>query len=155
LRADQLVYIGLRDIDPYEAYILNKLGIRAYAMDSVDKYGIAKIMEMTLDALDVNNKIHVSFDVDALDSKVAPSTGTAVYGGLSLREGIFIVESLSETKRVQGIDLVELNPSLGNAQDVKTSVSATMEILKTICGGHRRRGNFENIDESLVKIKTE
>lgn len=33
LRADQLVYIGLRDIDPYEAYILNKLGIRAYAMD--------------------------------------------------------------------------------------------------------------------------
>ncbi|KNC23483.1 hypothetical protein FF38_04775 [Lucilia cuprina] len=122
---------------------------------SVDKYGIAKIMEMTLDALDVKNKIHVSFDVDALDSKVAPSTGTAVYGGLSLREGIFIVESLSETKRVQGIDLVELNPSLGNAQEVKTSVSATMEILKTICGGYRRRGNFENIDESLVKIKTE
>lgn len=33
LAADQLVYIGLRDIDPYEAYILNKLGIRAFAMD--------------------------------------------------------------------------------------------------------------------------
>lgn len=110
-------------------------------------------MEMTLDALDVKNKIHVSFDVDALDSRVAPSTGTAVYGGLSLREGIFIVESLSETKRVQGIDLVELNPSLGTPQDVQISVSASMEILKTVCGGYRRRGTFENIDESLVKIK--
>lgn len=155
LRADQLVYIGLRDIDPYEAYILSKLGIRAYAMDSVDKYGIAKIMEMTLDALDVNNKIHVSFDIDALDRKIAPSTGTAVYGGLSLREGIFIVETLSETKRIQGIDLVELNPSLGSQQDVNNTVSATMEILKTVCGGYRRKGTFANIDESLVNIKRE
>ncbi|TMW49944.1 hypothetical protein DOY81_004983, partial [Sarcophaga bullata] len=120
---------------------------------SVDKYGIAKIMEMTLDALDVKNKIHVSFDIDALDSKVAPSTGTAVYGGLSMREGIFIVESLSETKRVQGVDLVELNPSLGSKQDVQHTVTATMEILKTICGGYRRKGTFENIDESRVNIK--
>lgn len=28
-----MVYIGLRDIDPYEAFILNKVGIRYYAMD--------------------------------------------------------------------------------------------------------------------------
>lgn len=129
--------------------------ISFHVLQSVDKYGIAKIMEMTLDALDVKNKIHVSFDVDALDSKVAPSTGTAVYGGLSLREGIFIVETLSETKRIQGIDLVELNPSLGSQQDVQTTVSATMEILKTICGGYRRKGTFDNIDESLVNIKSE
>jgi len=33
LPKDQLVYIGLRDIDPYEAFILNKVGIRYYAMD--------------------------------------------------------------------------------------------------------------------------
>lgn len=109
-------------------------------------------MEMTLDALDVKNKIHVSFDVDALDCKVAPSTGTAVFGGLSLREGIYIVEALSETKRVQGIDLVELNPLLGTPQDVQTTVSASLQILKTLCGGYRRKGNFNNIDESLVNI---
>ncbi|XP_061398305.1 arginase-1, partial [Musca vetustissima] len=151
LRADQLVYIGLRDIDPYEAYILNKLGIRAYAMDSIDKYGISKIMEMTLDSLDVKNKIHISFDIDALDSRIAPSTGTAVYGGLSLREGIYIVETLSETKRVQGFDLVEVNPSLGTPTDVATTLTASMEILKTACGGYRRCGTYHDIDENLLK----
>ncbi|XP_073832636.1 arginase [Musca autumnalis] len=151
LRADQLVYIGLRDIDPYEAYILNKLGIRAYAMDSIDRYGISKIMEMTLDALDVKNKIHISFDIDALDSRIAPSTGTAVYGGLSLREGIYIVETLSETKRVQGFDLVEVNPSLGTPADVNATLSVSMEILKTACGGYRRRGTYYDIDENLLK----
>ncbi|XP_075157136.1 arginase [Haematobia irritans] len=151
LRADQLVYIGLRDIDPYEAYILNKLGIRAFAMDSVDKYGISKIMEMTLDALDVNNKIHISFDIDALDTTIAPSTGTAVNGGLSLREGLYIVEALSKTKRVQGVDLVEVNPSLGSQNDVNITLSAAMEILKIVCGGYRRGGSYDNIDETIFK----
>ncbi|XP_005180026.2 arginase-1 [Musca domestica] len=151
LRADQLVYIGLRDIDPYEAYILNKLGIRAYAMDSIDKFGISKIMEMTLDALDVKNKIHISFDIDALDSRIAPSTGTAVYGGMSLREGIYVVETLCDTKRVQGFDLVEVNPSLGTQADVNNTLSASMEILKIACGGYRRRGTYEQVDGSLLK----
>lgn len=109
-------------------------------------------MEMTLDALNVNNKIHISYDVDALDSKVAPSTGTAVYGGLSLREGVYIVEALSETKRIQGIGLVELNPSLGTKQDQEQTISATMDILKTACGGYRRKGTYVNIDESLIKL---
>lgn len=108
-------------------------------------------MEMTLDALDPKNKIHLSFDIDALDSRVAPSTGTAVYGGLSLREGIYIVESLSETKRIQGIDLVEVNPSLGTQADVEATVSAAMEILKTVCGGYRRKGTYANIDKNLLK----
>lgn len=41
LAKDQLVYIGLRDIDPYEAFILNKFGIRYYAMDvsGIDTHG--------------------------------------------------------------------------------------------------------------------
>uniref|UniRef100_A0A1I8PF77 Arginase n=1 Tax=Stomoxys calcitrans TaxID=35570 RepID=A0A1I8PF77_STOCA len=151
LRADQLVFIGLRDVDPYEAYILKKLGIRAYAMDSVDKYGIAKIMEMTLDALDKNNKIHISFDIDALDSRIAPSTGTAVNGGLTLREGIYIVETLSETKRVEGVDMVEVNPSLGSQTDVEITLSAVLDILKSACGGHRRSGNHDHVDGSLLK----
>ncbi|XP_049310376.1 arginase-1 [Bactrocera dorsalis] len=150
LAADQLVYIGLRDIDPYEAYILNKLGIRAFAMDSVDKYGISKIIERTLDSLKPQNKIHVSFDIDALDKAVAPSTGTAVCAGLTLREGISVVEALRDTNRVQGIDLVELNPSLGNEQDVNTTIASSLEILKSICG-YKRSGNFANIKMDLFE----
>ncbi|XP_016998217.2 arginase-1 isoform X2 [Drosophila takahashii] len=149
LPKDQLVYIGLRDIDPYEAFILNKVGIRYYAMDTIDRVGVPKIIEMTLDALDPQNKIHVSFDIDALDSNVAPSTGTAVRGGLTLREGISIVEALRDTKRVQGVDLVEINPKLGSERDVRTTVESGLEILKSMFG-YRRSGKWSNIDTGIL-----
>ncbi|XP_037935343.1 arginase-1 [Teleopsis dalmanni] len=150
LPADQLIYIGLRDVDPYEAYILNKLGIRAYAMDSIDKYGIQKIIEMTLDGIKPQNKIHVSFDIDALDKAITPSTGTAVNGGLTLREGIALIEAFRDTKRIQGVDLVELNPLLGTEEDVKTTLNSTLEILKSFYG-YKRAGNFSNINTDLFK----
>jgi arginase len=80
LRPDRIVYIGLRDIDPPEKKILRTLGIKAFSMHEVDKYGIGKVMDMALDHVNPNRDrpIHLSFDVDALDPTVAPSTGESV-----------------------------------------------------------------------------
>lgn len=80
LRADRLVYIGLRDVDPGEKTILRENKIKAFSMHEVDKYGIGKVVEMALDHVNPNRDrpIHLSFDVDALDPSVAPSTGTPV-----------------------------------------------------------------------------
>jgi len=116
---------------------------------TIDRVGVPKIIEMTLDALNPQNKIHVSFDIDALDSNVAPSTGTAVRGGLTLREGISIVEALRDTKRVQGVDLVEINPKLGSERDVRTTVESGLEILKSMFG-YRRSGRWSNIDTGIL-----
>lgn len=69
------VYVGLRDIDLHEKAILREHGIKCFTMHEVDKYGIGKIMEMTLEHLHAGREgpIHLSFDVDALDPSVAPS----------------------------------------------------------------------------------
>lgn len=80
LKANRLVYIGLRDVDVEEKRILKEHNIKAFSMHDVDKYGIAKVVELALDAVNPNRDlpIHLSFDVDALDPSVAPSTGTPV-----------------------------------------------------------------------------
>ena len=80
LAASRLVYIGLRDVDSGEKKILKDHGIKAFSMHHVDKYGIGKVVEMALDHVNPNRDlpIHLSFDVDALDPTVAPSTGTPV-----------------------------------------------------------------------------
>lgn len=54
--------------------------IKCFSMFHVDKYGIGKVVEMALDHVnpDRNRPIHLSFDIDALDPSIAPSTGTAV-----------------------------------------------------------------------------
>jgi arginase family enzyme len=56
------------------------LDIKCFSMYHVDKFGIGKVVEMALDHVNPNRDrpIHLSFDVDALDPSVAPSTGTAV-----------------------------------------------------------------------------
>lgn len=80
LKPNKIVYIGLRDVDAGEKRILKENGIMAFSMHEVDKYGIGKVVELALDHVTPNRDfpIHLSFDVDALDPSVAPSTGTPV-----------------------------------------------------------------------------
>lgn len=96
LAPERLAYIGLRDIDAGEKAILRKHKIAAFSMHEVDRYGIGQVVEMALDRVNPQRSlpVHLSFDVDALDPTVAPSTGTPVRGGLTFREGHYICERL-------------------------------------------------------------
>jgi arginase len=76
------------------------------------RHGIGRVMEMALGHIGNDTPIHLSFDVDALDPMVAPSTGTPVRGGLTLREGDYIAECVHETGSLIAMDLVEVNPTL-------------------------------------------
>lgn len=69
-------------------------------------------MEMALGHIGSDTPIHLTMDVDALDPQWAPSTGTPVRGGLTLREGDYIAECVHETGSLTAMDLVEVNPSL-------------------------------------------
>ncbi|KAH8668956.1 arginase [Xylariales sp. PMI_506] len=112
LSVKKLVYIGLRDVDAGEKRILRENGIKAFSMFDIDRHGIGRVMEMALAHIGSDTPIHLSFDVDALDPQWAPSTGTPVRGGLTLREGDFICESVHQTGCLVAVDLVEVNPSL-------------------------------------------
>lgn len=107
-QANYSVYIGLRDLDEPEKKILRENKIKCFTMHDVDKYGIGKVMELALDYANPKRDlpIHLSFDVDALDPTVAPSTGTPVRGGLSFREGHYITEALAETGCLVSVDIM-------------------------------------------------
>ncbi|KAK3901868.1 hypothetical protein C8A05DRAFT_44586 [Staphylotrichum tortipilum] len=114
----KLVYIGLRDVDVGEKRILRENGVKAFSMFDIDRYGIGRVMEMALAHIGNDTPIHLSFDVDALDPMWAPSTGTPVRGGLTLREGDFICEYVHQTGSLVAVDLVEVNPSLAADNDL-------------------------------------
>lgn len=122
----KLVYIGLRDVDKGEKKILRDHRIKAFSMHDIDKHGIGRVVEMALAHIGTDTPIHLSFDVDALDPMWAPSTGTPVRGGLTLREGDYIAECVHETGQLVAMDLVEVNPSLevaGASETVRAGVS--------------------------------
>jgi arginase len=133
LSLKKLVYIGLRDVDKGEKKILKDHGIKAFTMNDIDRYGIGKVMDMALGWIGGDTPIHLSFDVDALDPMWAPSTGTPVRGGLTLREGDFIAECVHGTGCLVALDLVEVNPSL-EKDGVQDTVRAGCSIVRCALG---------------------
>lgn len=129
----KLVYIGLRDIDRGEKKILREHGIKAFSMHDIDRHGIGKVMDMALGWIGTDTPIHLSFDIDSLDPMFAPSTGTAVRGGLTLREGDFIAECVHETGSLIALDLVEVNPSL-EAQGASDTIRSGCSIVRCALG---------------------
>ena len=133
LSTQKLVYIGLRDVDRAEKLILRQHGIRAFSMHDIDAHGIGRVMEMALAHIGSDTPIHLSFDVDALDPQWAPSTGTPVRGGLTLREGDYICECVHATGQCVAMDLVEVNPSL-EAKGAEETVRAGCSLVRCALG---------------------
>jgi arginase len=112
LRPDQIVQIGIRDLDAEEKVALAQSGIRVFTMRDIDETGMATVVNAALEQLGDVEVIHVSLDIDALDPTVAPGVGTPVPGGLTYREAHLLLEMLADDGRVRSLDIVEVNPIL-------------------------------------------
>lgn len=130
--AKSLAYIGLRDVDPYEKLFIENLGIKVITIPDVDKYGIESCVEEALQAINPTGTrpLHVSFDIDALDPNYAPSTGTPVREGLTIRESLYIAEQVANSGCLRTLDLVEVNLSLGQPWEGEKTLLAAMDIIQ-------------------------
>jgi arginase len=134
LKPEDIVYIGLRDLDPFEKIQIKQLGIKAFTMYDIDRLGIGRVMEETASHLSGHSEIHLSYDIDALDPVFAPHTGTAVRGGLTFREGNFICEYLHNTGKMTSMELVEVNPMLHTHLDNKQTIDMALALLGSTMG---------------------
>lgn len=134
-----IAYIGLRDTDPGEYTITHELGILTFSMHEVDRYGISTVVERAIESINprLDRPIHLSYDIDSLDPLVSPSTGTTVYGGLSLREGLYIGEYVNKLGLLGALDLVEVNPKLKTKEDAQLTVQTALRITEACLGKHR------------------
>lgn len=56
-------------------------------------------------------KVYISFDIDGLDPKLCPGTGTPVPGGLEFEEALYLIKALVKSGReIIGFDLCEVAP---------------------------------------------
>ncbi|XP_054160904.1 arginase-1-like [Oppia nitens] len=148
--AQNIAYIGLRDLEPCELKILNDLGIRHFSMADIDRLGIYEVVARALAAVNprLDRRIHCSFDVDSVDPSQAPSTGTPVAGGLTLREAQVIGEEIGRTGRLAGLDFVELNPQIGSASDVRLTIDTSVSIILSFLGKSRLLTNRDQLSLS-------
>jgi arginase len=126
----QIIYIGLRSVDDGEKEIIKNLKIKAYYNTDVINLGIDKIMDEILGENLNDTQYHLSFDIDALDPKYAPSTGTTENYGLTLNQGNEIVSRLIKTNNLKSYDLVEFNPNIGSKDDVELTTDTCINLIE-------------------------
>jgi arginase len=129
VRPDNVVLIGLRDLDPGERERLTRSDVTIFTMRHVDEMGMAAVVRLALDKLAHLPSIHVSLDMDSLDPGLAPGVGTQVPGGLSYREAHLLMEILGDSGRANSLDVVEINPILdaGNqTADLAVELAASL-----------------------------
>lgn len=109
----RIAIVGARDLDTGEKVNLQNAGAMVMGMEQVDRYGMVAVMEKAIEHVsrDVDG-IWLSLDLDALDPQHAPGVGTPVPAGLTQRETHLACELIAETKKLIGMDLVEVNPIL-------------------------------------------
>jgi arginase len=103
LKFNNLIYTGIRDLDDFEKDVIKKHNIKVFSPSQVINF-IKKS----------NNKIHISFDVDALDPSHLDSTGTIAPNGLSPFDVRNIIMEALYNNKLIGLDVVEFNHELGN-----------------------------------------
>ena len=107
-----IVYLGLRDVDPPEERILLEQGIRAYRYQDILEQGLEHILSEIAAYLGGCDRVHLSFDLDVLDPKDVPSVSVPVEQGLKPKEGVRILQTLLATLPVASVDLAEYNAAL-------------------------------------------
>jgi arginase len=127
----KIAIIGARDVDSGEKANLQKAGAMVMGMEQIDRYGMVAAIEKAIERVshDVDG-IYLSFDMDSLDPEHAPGVGTPVPAGLTQREAHLACEMIAETKKLIGMDLVEVNPILDGQN--KTAVLAVEFALSAL-----------------------
>ena len=111
----RVIQIGTRALSKDEAkFSLEDKRVETwYARDilGIPKGGVSW-KDMLESIAEIDGPVWITFDIDGLDGKLVPSTGTPVPGGLSHWAAVEVIESIfsSPTVRVLGADVNEIAP---------------------------------------------
>ena len=108
----RVVIVGGRDYDPEELEFIKTYGVTLVgARDlALNPDAALKAMQQKL----AGSKVHVSFDIDALDPAFAPGTEIPSPGGLTTRQALEVLHGAALVSQFVGIDLVEVSPPFDN-----------------------------------------
>lgn len=100
-----LIQIAIRTMDAIEKTYMNEEKTY-FAHEMIDDIGWT---DTALDQMTQN--VFITFDLDAFDPSILPSTGTPEPGGLFWYETLSFLKQIFEEKNVVGFDIVELCPN--------------------------------------------
>lgn len=115
-QVEKLVQVGIRDYCEAEAQLVEKSKGRIktfYDRDIKHQQYEGKSWSKVCDDIikQLPDKIYLSFDIDGLDPKLCPNTGTPVSGGFETEEILLLIQKIVESKKtIIAFDINEIAP---------------------------------------------
>lgn len=115
-QVEKLVQVGIRDYCEAEAQLVERSKGRIktfYDRDIKHQQYEGRSWSKVCDDIikQLPDKIYVSFDIDGLDPKLCPNTGTPVSGGFETEEILFLIQKIVESKKtIIAFDINEIAP---------------------------------------------
>jgi agmatinase len=121
----RVVQVGIRALSPEEAEFIRNSGITTLYAHQIRAAGewISSILPK------LSHHVYVTFDVDAFDPPIMPSTGTPEPNGLFWPETMKLLRLIGEQKSIVGFDVVELAPTRGARHPDYTAAKLTYKLM--------------------------
>ena len=122
---------GARDIDETENQLLQENGVTVITMDEINRIGLDEAAAKAIETISTPTYKMLSFDIDAMDASLVPSTGTPVKDGFDER----IFKTISVFKTLDGFihaAFAELNPTIGTPEEVDKTYELYKRAIKSI-----------------------
>ena len=134
LKPEFLAHVGGRDLDAGERLRVQELGVRDnfFTMSDIDKRGMTVCVEEAIAiASRASGGYAVTFDIDMIDPRFAPGSGTLVRGGATYREAHLALEIIAEHGGMRSFEIVEVNPLLDQSN---ITVELACELIMSALG---------------------
>lgn len=129
LKKENIIYLGLRSVDPGEEKIIQENSIKAFYYKDIQRRGLKNVLKEISEEIKKHSNIHVSFDFDSMDPNVFPAVSTAVEGGFTKEDVKEIFSFLQNTSKIVAVDLVEYNKQK-DKDDI--SINFAIELLEKV-----------------------
>lgn len=130
----RIVQVGVRDFCEEEVEVMKRAAGRVVTFFDADiqqhQYE-GKSWASVCDAIikELPDLVYISFDIDGLDPKLCPNTGTPVAGGLEFQQAVYLLKKLVKAgKRIIGFDLNEVAPSGKDEWDANVGARMLFEL---------------------------
>ena len=145
-KTTNLIQVGIRSMDVSEKEFMNKEKVYFSSDTRNDQYWIEDAVSHMTD------NVYITFDLDALDPSIMPSTGTPEPGGLFWEQTLDFLDYVFENKNVVGFDIVELCPNVFDKSSDFLAVKLYYKML-SYKFFHQNRGNEANQDKNVEQIE--
>lgn len=130
LQPEHVCLIGVRSFERGEEALLKNLNVKIFFMKEVKERGLEAVMK---DALQIVNQgttgFGISLDIDAIDPKEAPGTGTLAPNGIAANDLIESLRTVAKSPNFLGCEIVEFDPGRDIEHKTEKLIPGIIEAL--------------------------